>query len=191
MGAYMNKREIKSIIESLLFIWGEPLSVTDIAEVLEIHENEIKIIIQDMIDDFNYNRRGLQIKQVRNSYQLTTRAEHYDWISKLCTPKNDKKLSNAALETMSIIAYKQPITRMEVEALRGVKCDRSINTLLQKELIKEVGRLEKTGRPILYGTTDSFLQYFGLTSLDQLPQLKDLLDEDGEGQMELKIELDE
>ncbi|MTI48166.1 SMC-Scp complex subunit ScpB [Sporosalibacterium faouarense] len=184
----MDKREIKSIIEGLLFIWGEPLLASDITEVLDIKENEVHLILKEMMNDFNYNRRGLQIKQTNNSYQLTTRAEHFDWISKLCTPRNDKKLSNAALETLSIIAYKQPITRMEVEALRGVKCDRSINTLVQKELVKEVGRLDKTGRPILYGTTDDFLQYFGLTSLEQLPQLEDFTKLDEDGQLELEFD---
>jgi len=189
----MDKREIKSVIESLLFVWGEPLSVSDIADVLELSRKEIDNVIKEMMGEFNYNRRGLQIIQIRDSYQLTTRSEHYDWISKLCTPKNDKKLSNATLETLSIIAYKQPITRMEVESPRGDKCDKSIRTLLQKELVKEVGRLERTGRPIVYGTTDDFLKYFGLTSLEQLPQLEDLhkVEDDDDGQLELNIEIDD
>lgn len=168
----MDKREIKSIIESLLFIWGEPLSIKDITEILEIDKTKAVDIISDMMDEFNYDRRGIQIVQIRDSYQLSTRPEHFEWISKLCTPKADKGLSNAALETLSIIAYKQPITRMEVEAIRGVKCDKSINTLLQKDLIKEAGRLEKTGRPKLYETTDEFLKYFGLKTIDQLPKLQ-------------------
>lgn len=171
----MDKREIKAIIESLLYIWGEPLSIKDLSEVLELEKSEVKELIDNMISDFNYNRRGLQIVKINDSYQLTTRQEHYDMISKLCTPKSDGTLSNAALETLSIIAYKQPITRMEVEAIRGVKCNKSIGSLVIRELVKEVGRLDKTGKPIIYGTTEVFLQHFGLTSLDQLPQLEELI----------------
>lgn len=176
----MNKREIKAIIESLLYIWGEPLSLKDLSDVLELEKKDVKEMINEMISDFNYNRRGLQIVRINDSYQLTTRPEHYDMICKLCTPRTDKTLSNAALETLSIIAYKQPITRMEVEAIRGVKCIKSINSLLQRELVKEVGRLDKTGKPILYGTTETFLQHFGLTSLDQLPLLEELINRNNE-----------
>lgn len=176
----MSKREIKAIIESLLYIWGEPLSLKDLSDVLELEKNDVKEMIKEMISDFNYNRRGLQIIRINDSYQLTTRPEHYDMISKLCTPRSDKSLSNAALETLSIIAYKQPITRMEVEAIRGVKCNKSISSLLQRELVKEVGRLEKTGKPKLYGTTETFLQHFGLTTLEQLPQLEELINRNSE-----------
>ncbi len=176
----MDQREIKAIIESLLYVWGEPLSLSDIAEVLEMKKSKISDILTEMIADFNFYRRGLQIKQINNKYQLVTRPEHYEWISKLCTPKSNKKLSNAALETLSIIAYKQPITRMEIEAIRGVKCERSIYTLLQKDLIREVGRLDKPGKPILFGTTDEFLKYFGLISIEQLPELKKSTNSDDE-----------
>ncbi|KNF07430.1 segregation and condensation protein B [Gottschalkia purinilytica] len=168
----MDKREMKSIIEALLFTWGDPLAIQEISSILEISKTESEEIIKEMIDEFNYNRRGLQIIQVNNAYQLATRAEHFEWIKKLCTPKENKTLSIAALETLSIIAYRQPITKVEVEAIRGVKCDKAISTLLEKNLIKEVGRLEKTGRPILYGTTDDFLKCFGLSKLDELPELE-------------------
>lgn len=165
----MDKREIKSIIESLLYIWGEPLSINDISEVLNLDKKQCLKITLEMIDEFNYNRRGIQILQINNCFQLSTRPEHYDYIKKLCTPKINKNLSNAALETLSIIAYKQPITRAEIEAIRGVKSDRSISTLVERDLIKEVGRLEKTGKPKLYGTTDDFLKYFGLKTIEELP----------------------
>ncbi|MTI67810.1 MAG: SMC-Scp complex subunit ScpB [Firmicutes bacterium] len=170
----MDQREIKSIIESLLFIWGEPLSIKDISKVIQRDKIETEQIIKDMKDDFDYNRRGLQIIQINDSFQLSTRPEHYEWIEKLCLPKNSKTLSNAALETLSIIAYKQPITRVEVESVRGVKCDKSITTLIEKNMVKEVGRLDKTGRPIIYGTTEYFLKYFGLENLEELPKIKEL-----------------
>lgn len=144
-------RETKSIIEGLLFAWGDPLDIRDISTILEIKEKELEQILKDMIDDFNYNRRGLRIIKFNNSYQIGTRPEHYEWISKLNQNKIKKNLSNASLETLSIIAYKQPIIKSDIEIIRGVRCDRALETLIEKNLIKEVGRLERTGRPILYG----------------------------------------
>ncbi|SCG83339.1 Segregation and condensation protein B [Proteiniborus sp. DW1] len=167
----MDSREIKSIIEALLFTWGDPLSLDDISDVLELDKQSLSKIMSEMIDDFNFNRRGIQIIQVNDKYQLSTRPEHFEWIKKLCTPRVNKTLSNAALETLSIIAYKQPITKAEIEIIRGVKCDKALNTLIEKNLIKEIGRLEKTGKPIIYGTTDDFLKCFGLSTLEALPSL--------------------
>lgn len=167
----MNDKEIRSIVEALLFIWGDPLSLKDISKILEIEEHHVKKILDQMMDEFNYNRRGLKIVRTKNNYQLTTRSEHYQWISKLSQEKNKKNLSTAALETLSIIAYKQPITKSEIGAIRGVRSDKAIETLLNKDLIKEKGRLDRTGRPIIYGTTDEFLKYFGLEDLDDLPDI--------------------
>nr|WP_300004466.1 SMC-Scp complex subunit ScpB [Tissierella sp.] len=170
----MDIRESKSIIEALLFTWGDPLEVKEISKILDISQRDAAFIIKDMIDEFNYNRRGLQIIKVDNAYQLSTRAEHFDWIKKL-NPINDKKnLSTAALETLSIIAYKQPVIKSEIEHIRGVKSDRVLETLIGRYLVKEVGRLEKTGRPILYGTTDEFLRAFGLEDLKELPYVNNL-----------------
>ena len=167
----MDKREEKSIIEALLFTWGDPLSIKDISTVLEIDKKQVELILNDMIDEFNYSRRGIQILKIKDSYQLGTRAEHFEWIKKLSVPKDNRSLSNAALETLSIIAYRQPIIKNEIEAIRGVKCDKAISTLFEKKLIKEAGRLEKTGRPILYATTDDFLKYFGLNTIKDLPEI--------------------
>lgn len=170
----MDEKEIKAIIEALLFIWGDPMSLTDISNILEMEEQQVQKILDEMMDDFEYNRRGIRIIRVRDKYQLSTRPEHYQWISKLTEKKENKGLSNAALETLAIIAYKQPITKSEVEAIRGVRCDKAIDTLLSRSLIREVGRLDKTGRPIVYGTTDEFLRYFGLEELKDLPKLDEL-----------------
>ena len=169
----MDEREVKAIIEALLFIWGDPLSIKDISKILEIDEKQIEEILGEMQNDFNYNRRGIKIIRIDNKYQLCTRPEHYPWISKLTQQKGSKTLSAAALETLSIIAYKQPITKNEIEGIRGVRCDKAVETLINRELIEEKGRLERTGRPIIYGTTDEFLKYFGLEDLDDLPELKD------------------
>lgn len=172
----MDKREQKSIIEALLFTWGDPLSIKDIVNVLEIDKNQAEQTLDEMINEFNYERRGIQILKVKDSYQLGTRAEHFEWIKKLSVPKDNRSLSNAALETLSIIAYRQPIIKNEIESIRGVKCDKAISTLLEKKLIREAGRLERTGRPILYATTDEFLKGFGLKSIKDLPKIEKSLE---------------
>lgn len=167
----MDNREIKSIIEGLLFTWGDPLELKDLSSVLEIDFNELEDIMKELIDDFDFNRRGLRIIKFNNLYQIGTRPEHYEWIKKLNNKKNTKNLSNASLETLSIIAYKQPIIKSDVENIRGVRSDRAIDTLIDKKLVKELGRLERTGRPILYGTTEDFLKYFGLETIEELPPI--------------------
>jgi len=169
----MDYREIKSIIEGLLFAWGDPLDLKDIAGVLDINENELEPIIKELIDDFDFNRRGLRVIKFNNSYQIGTRPEHYEWIKKLNNKKNTKNLSNAALEVLSIIAYRQPIIKSDIEAIRGVRSDRAIETLIERRMVNEVGRLERTGRPILYGTSEDFLKYFGLEVIDDLPTIED------------------
>jgi len=142
--------------------------------------------IKEMMDDFSYNRRGIQIIKMNDHYQMATKPEHYEYIQKLLEPKQNKGLTQAALETLAIIAYKQPIPKGEIEGIRGVKCDKAISTLLEKELIEEKGRLEKTGRPILYGTSLNFLKSFGLNSIKDLPPISEfqLLSEDVEEEVQ-------
>ena len=174
----MDTKELKSIIEALLFTWGDPLDVSDLSSILERDKKELHSILQEMMDDFDYNMRGVRIIKINNSYQMGTRSEHYDWIKKLANQKPEKALSNAALETLSIIAYRQPVIKSDIEAIRGVRCDKVIETLIEKDLIEEVGRMDRVGRPILYGTTELFLKAFGLECLKDLPILKDNIDED-------------
>ncbi len=169
----MNKHELKSAIEAILFAWSDPLSAKDLSNVLDIEIKEVKQILKEMIDEFNYEHRGIQIIQMNNHYQMSTRPEHYEYLKKLFIPKQNRSLTQAALETLAIITYKQPITKTEVEQIRGVKCDRAVKTLLEKDLIEEKGRLEKTGRPILYGTTINFLKVFNIKSLQELPDIED------------------
>ena len=168
----MDAREIKSIIEGLLFTWGDPLELKDLSNVLDISEKRLEPIMKELLDDFDFNRRGLRIIKFNNHYQIGTRPEHFEWIKKLNNKKNAKNLSNASLETLSIIAYKQPIIKSDIESIRGVRSDRAIETLIERRLVMEVGRLERTGRPILYGTTEDFLKYFGLESIDELPSIE-------------------
>lgn len=170
----MNSKKIQSIIESLLFIWGEPLGLKDISNILGLNEIESEKILNNMMEEFDQEERGLKIVRTKNNYQLCTRPEHDEWVSKLSIQNKTKNLSNASLETLSIIAYKQPITRNEMEEIRGVRCNKAIQTLVDRGLVEERGRLEKLGRPIIYGTTMEFLRYFGLEDLKYLPPIKDL-----------------
>lgn len=169
----MDDKEIKSIIESLLFTWGDPLDIKDIASILELPESEVSLRMKELMDELDYNRRGLRIIRINNSYQIGTRPEHFQWIKKLNNNDMNKNLSNAALETLSIVAYRQPIIKADIEAIRGVRCDRVLQTLVERKLVCEMGRLDKTGRPIIYGTTDEFLKSFGLESIDKLPSLNE------------------
>lgn len=167
----MEAREIKSIVEAMLFTWGDPLELKDMASILEVDEKSLIKVIDEMIYEFDYNFRGLKIIRINSSYQMVTRAEHFEWVKKLSSDSGSKSLSNAALETLSIIAYRQPIIKSDIEAIRGVRCDRSIETLMDRGLVKEIGRLEKVGKPIIYGTTDIFLRSFGLENIEDLPSI--------------------
>ncbi|QOY35939.1 SMC-Scp complex subunit ScpB [Anaerobacillus isosaccharinicus] len=168
----MDRLEMKAIIEGLLFISGEEgIDEKQIAEVLQIEQIWIKDILHELVEDYCNSTRGLQIVQMAGLYQFTTKQEHALYFKRLINSPNSATLSQAALETLAIVAYKQPITRAEVEEIRGVKSERPLHTLIAKLLIKEVGRVEGTGRAILYGTTKEFLDHFGLKSLQELPPL--------------------
>lgn len=166
----LNYNKIKSVIEGLLFVAGdEGIDIKQLAAVVELDKETVEDIINDMLGDYKRGYRGFQIIQIADTYQLTTLPEHASYFERLATSPSNSTLSQAALETLAIIAYKQPITRVDIEEIRGVKSERSISTLVNKGLIKETGRLDAVGRPILYGTTKEFLEYFGLKSLKELP----------------------
>lgn len=174
----MDKKEKKAIIEALLFTWGDPLNISDISSILEIGKTETENLLNQMIEEYKNDRRGLKIRKIKNMYQIGTNPIYYEWIKLLNKPLGNQNLSSAALETLSIIAYKQPVIKADIEAIRGVKSDSSIYTLLDKGLIEERGRLERIGRPIIYGTTEMFLQHFGLENIDKLPDLKENIELD-------------
>ena len=169
-----------SIVESLLFAAGdEGLTLKQLAEVLEVDELKVGQIIEDMKNEYNQNElRGLMLLQVAGTYQLATKKANAAYLKKLVDSPNNATLSQAALETLAIIAYKQPITRAEIEEIRGVKTERPLTTLISKALIKEVGRAEGTGRAKFYGTTKEFLDYFGLKNLEELPALPEKVEEE-------------
>jgi segregation and condensation protein B len=162
----------KGILEALLFAAGdEGLSVKQLASVLEITEYQATDIIESLKEEYLSDNRGIQLIEIAGVLQLATKKEHSDYLKKLVETSGPQGLTQAALETLAIIAYKQPITRAEIDEIRGVKTDRPIQTLVTKVLIKEVGRAEGSGRAYLYGTTKEFLDYFGLKSIEELPPL--------------------
>lgn len=170
---------LKSVIESLLYAWGEPLNISEMSRILNIKPFIINQTISDMMESYsNDPHRGLVIQKFGNSYQLNTKKENFEYIQTLLQTSVNKSLSSAAMEILSIIAYKQPVTKVEIELIRGVKCSNVIKGLIDKKLIKEVGKLDKPGRPSLYATTDEFLRHFGLRSIDELPALK--IEDEGE-----------
>ena len=162
--------ELAKIIEAILFVSGEPVQLGAVARALEVTELEVSAAADELASDYDYNRRGICLKRFGSHIQLSTRPDYAPQIEKLLQPIQKQSLSQAALETLAVVAYKQPVTRLDIEAVRGVKCDYSVQSLMNKGLIEEVGRKETLGRPVLYGTTDAFLSHFGLTSLEDLPQ---------------------
>lgn len=170
----------KGIVESLLFAAGdEGLSLKQLASVLEVTEEHVLEIIEDMREEYERNKdRGLVIAQLAGTYQFVTKKENAPYLKRMVESPATSHLSQAALETLAIIAYKQPITRVEIEEIRGVKTERPIQTLIAKALIKEVGRADGAGRAYLYGTTKEFLDYFGLRNLQELPPLPEKVEED-------------
>lgn len=170
----LDRKSIKSAFESMLYIWGQPLSAKDAADVVDISKKDAMELFQELADEYDKEGRGIMIRRVNDSFQFVTRPENADIVKRLCTPVKVKKLSQAALEVLAIIAYRQPVTKGEIDAIRGVKCDRVIEGLQNKGLIFEKGRSDAVGRPILYATTDLFLKNFGFATLEELPEIEDL-----------------
>lgn len=167
--------EVKRIVEALLFAVQKPISVRKICEVVEdVEAKEIREVIQQLREEYDTHDRVFQIEEIANGFQLLSRPEYHEWISKIRKKSGESKLSQQALETLSIIAYKQPIIRAEIEAIRGVQSGQMIRTLIEKGLVKITGRDEVLGRPLLYGTTTKFLDHFGLKSIKDLPKVEDL-----------------
>ncbi|RED61580.1 SMC-Scp complex subunit ScpB [Cohnella lupini] len=167
----MDYSTLKSVLEGLVFVSGdEGISAKTAAEVVETDLEVVKDVLKDLQKELVKKNRGIRIVEVAGSYRLTTVVTHAPYFEKLAYSPTRSALSQAALETLSIIAYRQPITRVEIEEIRGVKADRPLHNLVNKDLIEEKGRADALGRPILYGTTKSFLDYFGLASIASLPE---------------------
>ncbi len=167
-------KTIKSALESMMFTWGEPLEAKMAADVFNISKEDAYEYFKELQTEYEQEGRGIQIREVNKAFQFVTREENADYVRRLCTPVKSKKLSQSALEVLAIIAYKQPVTKGEMEAIRGIKCDRVVEGLMKKDLIQEVGRSQAIGRPLLYGTTDTFLKNFGFSTLKELPDIEDI-----------------
>ena len=188
-----NRSNLKATVEALLFVSGDPLEIRDIASHLEISIAYTKDILEEMMEDYKHIERGIKLISINGAYQLVTKNEQSDYIQKLLKKNKRQSLSQASLESLAIIAYKQPITRIDIDEIRGVKSESAIQKLVERDLIKEVGRLEVPGRPILYGTTEEFLRQFGLHGLHELPSLDLFILEEEEAlkAQEVAVEQDE
>ena len=159
------------MIEAILFVSGEPVEQAELEKALEVTSMELTAALDELEKDFDREKRGIRLLRFGDHVQLGTRPDYAPYVERLLQPIQKQTLSQAVMETLAVIAYKQPVTRGEIEAIRGVKCDYSVQSLVNKRLICEVGRKETLGRPILYGTTDEFLRHFCISSLDELPRV--------------------
>lgn len=169
----MENSQLKSAIESLLFINERPIDMDELVQILEVDKNEISQALAELISSYQQRNSGICIVQVAGGYQMCSTPENETWIKKMYQERNKQKLSTASLETLAIIAYKQPITRIEIEAIRGVNVDSVVKKLTDLGLIKIAGKKDVVGRPFLYITTRKFLEYFGINSLKDLPKMEE------------------
>jgi len=174
----MENPQVKSVLESLLFVSGEPVAACSLTKATDVPEPEIRKSMNELIGEYRDRNSGIIIAEIADGYQMVTNPDSSAWVKKFKNINQSNKLSQPALETLAIIAYKQPITRLEIDQLRGLNSDGAVKTLLDKRLIKIIGKKESPGRPFLYGTTKEFLQYFGLKNLSDLPPINDFLRED-------------
>ena len=188
----MSKQEgnLKGRIEAILFVAGEAVSIKELTKALQAEEKAVRAELNAIRDEYDYDQRGFLLKRFGDKVQLATRPLYAQDVLRLLQPVQQQSLSQAAMETLAVVAYKQPVTRAEVEQVRGVKCDYSLQSLMNKGLIREMGRKDTIGRPILFGTTDEFLSHFGLEGLDFLPPLPEN-PEAGEEESEEQISIGE
>ena len=182
----MELKELESALESVLFAAGEPVPVERLCLGLEVDRGTIDAVAQRLMDQYSYERRGLRLVKLETSYQLCSAPEYAGYVRKTLESRKPAKLSQPALEVLAIIAYYQPVTRAYVDQIRGVDSSYTVGLLLERELIQECGRLAVPGRPILYQTTKNFLRSFGLSSLEELPELPDASKEGGQMTLELE-----
>lgn len=185
---------MEAIIEAVLFTMGDSVETSKLAIAIEQDEDTTKKIVHNMMDKYEASDRGIKIIELEDSFQLCTKSEFYENLIKVASQPRRYVLTDSLLETLSIIAYKQPITRSEIEKIRGVSSDHALNRLVEYNLVAEVGRLDAPGRPLLFGTTEDFLRTFGVQSVDELPQTpQDLIEEfkeEAEEEIQLKLNIE-
>ena len=187
----MELKEMEAALEAILFAAGEPVDVDRICLTLEMDKETVNAVCQRLADRYSYERRGLRLIRMDNTYQLCSAPEYADLIRKTFESRKPAKLSQPALEVLSIIAYYQPVTRAYVDQVRGVDSSYTVGLLLERELIEEAGRLAVPGRPIQYRTTKNFLRSFGMSSLDELPELPSSSPEDGQITLEMQSRIEQ
>jgi len=168
-------QKIEGLIEALLFASGEPVHIETLSGITGVDGKTLINMINRLSDAYASDNRGIQVREINGAYQLCSKTDYFEYVKKLFEPRQKQGLSQAALETISIIAYNQPATKVEIEKIRGVNSDSSVNLLLERNLIKEAGRMDAPGKPILYETTDEFLRAFGYKSLAELPPVDEML----------------
>ena len=187
-----DKAALKAALEAILFSMGDSIDAETIAQALEVEEEQIRTVLNEMEQEYEDPSHGIRIIRLEGRYQLATKKEQYPALISLVRQPRKINLSDVVMETLSIIAYKQPVTRSQIEKIRGVSCDHAINRLLEYGLICEAGRLDAPGRPILFGTTEEFLRHFGTDSIDDLPRISPVKVEDfkAEAEEEAKLKLE-
>lgn len=173
----MRRKELCGAIESALFVSGEPLAKSELSRVFDLTPIELETALYEMEAELKTGDRGILLFITPETVQLVTNPAYNSWLVKLLAPPQEKALSDSMMETLSVVAYRQPVTRADIEAVRGVRCEYSISQLLKQGFIKELGRKDAIGRPMLFGTTDAFLRRFGLSSLEELPPLPEIEEE--------------
>lgn len=188
----MEKKRYEAIIEAILFTMGESVELEKIASAIELDKKEAKKILEQMMKHYEDDSIGLQIIELEGAYQMCTKSEMYEYLIKIAKQPKRHALTDVLLETLSIIAYKQPITKAEIEKIRGVSCDHAVNKLVEYNLVCELGRLDAPGRPLLFGTTEEFLRSFGVQSVEDLPTLNPVQIEEfkQEAEEEMKVQLE-
>lgn len=186
-------KKMEAAIEAILFTMGDSVELSKIAAAIEHDEKTTRKIIHQMMDKYSAEDRGIRILELEDSYQLCTKTEMYDYLIRVASQPKRYTLTDVVLETLSIIAYKQPITKLEIEKIRGVKSDHAVNKLVEYNLVCEVGRLDAPGKPILFGTTEEFLRRFSVHSIDELPSMNpeqvETLKSEAEEEVQLKLDI--
>lgn len=185
----MELKKAEAAIEAILFTMGGSVELAQIADAIEQDKETTRRLIRHLMDRCREEERGIQIIELEQSYQMCTNKEYYDSLIRIAKHPQKPVLTDVMLETLSIIAYKQPVTKAEIEKIRGVKCDHAVNKLVEYDLVKELGRLDAPGRPILFGTTEEFLRSFGVQALEELPVVDPVRLEDFKAEAEEEIQL--
>ena len=185
----MERTKAKAVLEAILFTMGDSVGIDSLASVIEEDKKTTREILEEMMQNYSAEDKGIGLTMLEDAVQMCTKGELYEYLIKLAKAPKKFVLTDTLLETLSIIAYKQPVTRLEIERVRGVSCDHAVNKLLEYDLITEVGRLDAPGRPLLFGTTEQFLRSFGVKSIEDLPELNAVQIEEFKQQAETEVQL--